>query len=197
MGTTDPSTSRLHSDHSDCTAAIGCTPTARAQLARGDFAQAEVAHLARGDQFGHGADGLLDRHCDIDPVLVIEVDDVGAEPAQTRLARLPDVAGVAPDRGRTGWSRGRDEPELRCHYDLVAKLSEQLREQHLVRAGSVVVRGVPEVDPDLESAPEDGERLGLVPRAVAMAHAHAAEPLRGNGRTGRSQRGPIHGSHGI
>ena len=43
--------------------------------------QAEVAHLALGDELGHRPDGLLDRHVEVGAVLVVEVDVVDAEPA--------------------------------------------------------------------------------------------------------------------
>ena len=39
-----------------------------------------MADLAGADEFGHGADRLLDRHSRIDPVLVIEIDHLGPEP---------------------------------------------------------------------------------------------------------------------
>jgi hypothetical protein len=44
--------------------------------------QPEVAHLARGDELGHRADGLLDRHIRIRAVLVVDVDHVDAQPLE-------------------------------------------------------------------------------------------------------------------
>ena len=48
--------------------------------------QPEEADLAGVDQLGHRADGLLDRHPGVDPVLVVEVDVVDGEAPQRRVA---------------------------------------------------------------------------------------------------------------
>jgi hypothetical protein len=64
-----------------------------------------VAHLARGHQFGHGADGFLDRHVRVASVHVVEVDDVGLQPLQAFVDAPVDIGGVAAriePRGRLG-----------------------------------------------------------------------------------------------
>ena len=43
---------------------------------------AEEADLSLPDQFGHGADRLLDGHGGIDAVLVVEVEVLDAEPLE-------------------------------------------------------------------------------------------------------------------
>jgi hypothetical protein len=48
----------------------------------GCLGQPEMHHLARVNQFLHGAGDILDRHLGVDPVLVVQVDVVGAKPAQ-------------------------------------------------------------------------------------------------------------------
>jgi hypothetical protein len=45
----------------------------------------EVAHLALGDELGHRAHGLLDRHLGVDAVQVEQVDVFGAQARQGRL----------------------------------------------------------------------------------------------------------------
>ena len=40
-----------------------------------------MLHLPFGDELLHGAGDILDRDVGIDPVLVIEVDAIGPEPA--------------------------------------------------------------------------------------------------------------------
>lgn len=42
----------------------------------------QVTDLAGGDQLGHRSDGLLDGHCRVGSVLVVQIDVVDAEPAQ-------------------------------------------------------------------------------------------------------------------
>src|SRR6266536_3355709 len=44
-----------------------------ADRVRAGLGQADVAHLALGDQVGQGADGLLDGRVRVDPVLVVEI----------------------------------------------------------------------------------------------------------------------------
>ncbi len=57
--------------------------------------QADVADLALGDELGKSADRLLDGGLRVHPVLVVEVDVVGAEPLQGALDRGADVGGAA------------------------------------------------------------------------------------------------------
>ena len=77
-----------------------------AQLVGRHLREAEMAHLARRDEFGHRADGLLDRHGQVAPVHVVEVDDVGLQPVEALVDALPHVGGVAA-RGGLGRRRGR------------------------------------------------------------------------------------------
>ena len=69
------------------------------------FGQAQVADLALADKVGHGADGLFDGRIGIDPVLIVEVDDLDAQPLQTRLAAGFDVVRPAVDALETGSTR--------------------------------------------------------------------------------------------
>ena len=57
--------------------------------------QADVADLALRDQLGEGADGVLDGRVRVDPVLVVQVDVVGAEPLQGPFDRGADVRRAA------------------------------------------------------------------------------------------------------
>ena len=64
--------------------------------------QPDVADLALGDQFGDGADGVLDRGVRVDPVLVVQVDVVGVEPSQRAFNGGADAGRAAVEcaRGR-------------------------------------------------------------------------------------------------
>ena len=46
------------------------------------FGQAEVQHLALGDELSDRGGGLLDGGVRVDPVLVVQVDSIGAKPPQ-------------------------------------------------------------------------------------------------------------------
>ena len=81
---------RVHSEYSDCTAAIGCTACARRKRGRRDLAQAQRPHLARSHQLGHRADAVLDRHRLVPAVQVVQVDDLGAQAPQAVFAVAAD-----------------------------------------------------------------------------------------------------------
>ena len=61
--------------------------------AHAGLGQAEVADLARLDEFLDGAGDVLDRHLRVDAVLVQQVDPVGAEPPQRAVHGVADVVG--------------------------------------------------------------------------------------------------------
>ena len=63
------------------------------ELGRGDLGNAKMPDLALGDELGHGADGVRDRHLRVGAVQVVEVDDVDAEPGQGRLAVAAHMLG--------------------------------------------------------------------------------------------------------
>jgi len=50
------------------------------------LADAERTHLALRDELRHGAERLFHRHTRVDPVLVIKIDHVDAEPLEAFLA---------------------------------------------------------------------------------------------------------------
>ena len=94
---TSASRSRVHSDHSLCSAAIGWTATARRMEAALASDRPRYRTLPCCDQLGHRADGVLDRHLRVDPVLVVEVDHVDPQPAQAGLDPGADVLRPAVD----------------------------------------------------------------------------------------------------
>ncbi len=112
-----------------------------AQRAGARLAQSEVANLSLGDQLGHGADRLLDRHAPVQPVLVVEVDVIDAEPPQRRLAGMANVLGPAVD-GEAAVPVTGGEPELGGDDDLVATALHRPPDQFLVGVGAVDVGGV-------------------------------------------------------
>ncbi len=76
-----------------------------------------------------------------------------------------------------GLGRRLDPPgELGGDHVLVAVALDRAADQLLVGHRAVELRGVQEVDPQLERPLDRGHRLALVGRAVEGRHAHAAEP---------------------
>ena len=122
--------------------------------------QADVQDLALGDQLGQGADGVLDRGVRVDPVLVVEVDAVGAEPLQGALDRGADVRRAAVEHA--GAAAGvRDEAELRRQHDLVAAALEGAADELLVGVGAVDLGGVDVGDAQVERPLDGADRLGV------------------------------------
>src|SRR5262249_25621039 len=101
-----------------------------ADTLRPRFAQPEKAYLALFDESRHRADGLFDRHGGINPVLVIEIDDLDAESLEAGLAGLGNVGRAAIDAVGT--------PRLAClakfarDHDTVAPALQCPAEQFLV-----------------------------------------------------------------
>src|SRR5947199_8164127 len=138
------------------------------------LAEPQVADLAALDQPLHGADGVLDGHRGIDAVLVVEVDDVHAHALEARVARLGDVLGSAVDRGAPV---GRPHlAELRGDHDSIPPPTNRAAEKLLVVAEAVHVRGIEEIDAQVQGAVHDLDGLRVVALAVRARHLHAAEP---------------------
>src|SRR5207247_1073483 len=65
-----------------------------ADRAHAGFGHAEVLHLALRDQLPDRARHVFDRDVGVDPMLIIEIHDVGPEPFQRTLDALPDALGA-------------------------------------------------------------------------------------------------------
>ena len=96
----------------------------------------------------------------VDPVLVVEVDAVGAQPLQGAFDRGPDVRRAAVEH--SGATAGvRDEAELRRQHDTVAAPFEGAADEFLVRVGAVDLGGVDVGDAQLECSLDGADRLGV------------------------------------
>jgi hypothetical protein len=154
------------------------------RLRRG-LAEADVEDLALLDQLGHRPHGLLDLHLGVDPVLVVQVNVVGPEPLQRSLDRAAHMLGgpvKGSERRQVTRLRRRLDPagELGGDHILVPAALDRPADQLLVGHRPVQLRGVEEVDPQLQRSLDRGDRLVLVGRPVEGRHPHAAEPEGGD-----------------
>ena len=143
--------------------------------------QADVADLALGDQLGQRADGVLDGRVRVDPVLVVQVDVVGAEPLERALDRGADVRRAAVEDA--GAAAGvRDEAELRRHHHLVAAALDGPADELLVGEGAVDLGGVEVGDAQVQRPVDGADRLGVAacPDVVVAGHRHRAESYAGD-----------------
>src|SRR5262249_36033309 len=144
-----------------------------ADTLRPRFAKAEEAHLALFDETRHRANRVLDRHRGIDAVLVIEVDDIDAEPLEARLAGLNDIFGAAVDA--IGAARPPGLAEFRCDHAPAAAAVERAAQQFLVLSPAIHVRAVEMVAPELNRAMDEAHSSFVVARPVDAREGHAAE----------------------
>jgi hypothetical protein len=135
-----------------------------------------VADLASGDQLRKGTDGLLDGDLGVHPVLVVEVDVVGAQSPQRALDSGADVrrAAVELPRSATGV---RHDAELDRQHDLVASLLDRSAHQRLVVERPIDLGGIEMVDAEVQRPVDGADRLGLAAGSdvVVAGHRHGAE----------------------
>src|SRR5918998_6330716 len=107
-----------------------------------------MPNLAGCDQLTHRADRLLYRSVAVDPMLVVEVDVVDTQPVERRVARAPDVFGIAADP-QSFTARPPYVPELRCNDDGVPTAGDGPPDEPLVRERPVHVGGVEKVHSEI------------------------------------------------
>ena len=156
---------------------------------RARFGQAEIAHLAGGNQLFHRTCHLFHRHGGIDAVLVQQVDVVGIHAGKRLLNYGTDAFGAAVQ------AVGDDavfETEFGGDDDFLAKRRHRLAEQALVRF-AVGFGGIEKLYAQLKSAADQGDAIrfgdGL---AIAVSHAHAAEAEGGNRETLHAEGSGLH-----
>src|SRR5207244_5876444 len=104
-----------------------------------------------------------------------EIDNIDPESLERRLGHLLDV--LRPTVQSALFAAIELEPELGGDHNLPAEGSEGFAHQLLVREGAVNFGGVEDRDATLHSLADQGDPVLFVHgRAVAEAHAHAAEP---------------------
>ena len=145
---------------------------------RTGFRQAEVLDLALLNQLLDGAGDILDRHTQIDAVLIEQVDRVDAKALQRRFGDFLDVLRPAVHVERR--LAGTDvRPELRRDGHLPLERFQRLADELLVREGPVNLGGVEEREPLFNGCPDQLDAVPAVERrTVAEAQAHAAEAER-------------------
>ena len=107
---------------------------------------ADVPDLALGHELGQRLERLRDRGDQVGLVKLVEVDVVGAEPAQAGLDRAPHVAPGGPGTPVRAVRAAHVHAELGGHHHVLTALAERPAEQLLARADAVGVRGVEERD---------------------------------------------------
>lgn len=135
-----------------------------------------MADLALSDQLGQCPDGVLDRSARVDPVLVVQVDVVGAETLERALDGGADVRRAAVDDA--GAATGvLHKAELGRQHDPVAAPLESLADQLLVGVGAVDLGGVEVGDAQVQCTVDGADRLGVAALSdvVVAGHRHGTQ----------------------
>src|SRR6185312_1957401 len=133
----------------------------------------------------HGSRDVLDGNVGVHPVLVVEIDDVDAEPPEGSVGGLPDVLGSA---GQTGLASlvVEGEPELGRDDDPIANRGQRLPHELLVHERPVDLGRIEERDPTVHGGTDQIDHVLATARvrAIALAHPHTAQPDRGDHEIG-------------
>jgi len=139
--------------------------------------QPEVSNLPFRNQFFHRTGDVLNRHCRVYPMLVQQIDALGAQPLQASLDGCLDMRRLAVGAGtsRTGY-RVDIEAELGGDHHLVAHRRQRLAHQFFIGERAIGFRRIEVGNAPLHRRADQRDHLLLVcRRAVARAHAHAAQ----------------------
>jgi len=120
----------------------------------------------------HGAERFLDRHGRIDPVLVVKIDHVDAEPLEALLAGADDI--VRPALGDLALAPAEIAEFGRQHHPAAPTL-DGLADQLLVMAEAVHVGGVEQRDPAVERLLDQRDPVLIGARPIDAGQRHAAE----------------------
>ena len=144
--------------------------------------QADVQDLALADQLGQCADGVLDGRAGVDPVLVVEVDPVGAQALEGALDGGADVGRAAVDGAGSATGMGH-EAELGGDDDLVTAPADGAADDLLAAERAVDLGGVDVGHAEIECAVDGADGLGVVQaaaRGVGAGHGHGTQADPGN-----------------
>jgi hypothetical protein len=138
--------------------------------------QPDVADLALGDELGQRTDGVLDGRVRVDPVLVVQIDVIGAQPLEGTLDGDTDIRRATVDDARAA-AGVRDEAELRRQHHTVAAVLDGPADEFLVGERTVDLGGVEVGDAEVQRSVDGANRLGVAAGSdvVVARHRHGAE----------------------
>ena len=160
------------------------------QAIRAEVRRADVEHLAGADELIERVQRLLERRRQVLAVDLVEVDVVGAQATETRVARLADVL---PRRAARVRSRPDRHGALGGQHDLRTPAAQRLAADLLRDRAGVRVGGVEEVAAGLEVAIDQAQRFGLVTSPARHAERHGAEAKLGHTEAAAAERADAHG----
>ena len=100
------------------------------------------------DEASHGPDGVLDRDVGVDPMLIVEVDDVDAEALEARLTGLLHI--FRPPIDGISLAIAAHLAEFARQHDLVAPPLDCSPHEFLIVPPAIHVGGIEVVDADVD-----------------------------------------------
>src|SRR5271165_363268 len=139
------------------------------------FRQAEMADLARCNQSSDRVGDILHRHGGVNPMLVQEIDMVGAKALQGSIDDFTNMLGPAIEPDHLAFV-GDLEAELRADQRPIANRLQRFADQFFIDEGPVALGGVEKCNAPINSRTDNGDGfLAIGRRSKAEAKAHAAE----------------------
>src|SRR5262249_59196838 len=121
------------------------------------------------------ADGLLNRHRRVETRGTVNIDIVGAQPAE-RISEETLHSGRPPVIAEPIANSIAQRSELDAdHHRGAVAAPKRLVDQHLVVAHAVEIAGVEQSDAGVERGVDGGDALAAVSGAVEVRHAHSSE----------------------
>src|SRR5579864_1964374 len=139
------------------------------------FGQADITDFPLLYEFRHRADGFLDWSVWIDPVLIIKIDVIGAQPFQAAFARFAHVVRLAIYAAGHGIVGIADDAKFRRDHQLVTLAANGPAHEFFVLVRAVHIRGVEKINSKFDGAVNNGNRFVVVAGAVELRHSHAAK----------------------
>src|SRR6266404_5497001 len=113
---------------------------------RAGFGQSKVPDFALADELRHRADGIFNLRLRIDAMLIVKIDAIDLQPAQTFFARFLHVIRFAVNAEELLLHRIAQNSKLRRNDNFVAMSFEQTTDQLLIGMRTVDVGGVEKSD---------------------------------------------------
>src|SRR5437867_3290171 len=123
-----------------------CSP----DCSRANFRKSDVSDLARLHKFLQSGDRIFDRSLRIEPVLVIQIDVIGAQPPQRTFDGRLDMSRTAVESEHFP-VRTKLHRKLRCNDYILAPLTFHCTtKEFLILEGTIHFSRVPKVHTDIE-----------------------------------------------
>jgi hypothetical protein len=151
-----------------------------AKRVRSRFGKTQITHFPGAHQICHRADRILDWRVRVYTVLIIKVDDTGAEAPQTCIAGLLYVLRLTADSEK-GAVFAPHHRELGSDDDLLPPLPDRTTNQFLIAAHPIHVSGVEKRNAQIDRTMDGSDRFRFITRSVEIRHAHTTKPEGGHG----------------